>query len=390
MAISSNKQSLQEKKKPTSSRLFFVFALATLFMGCKAQNNNSPPTPPTYKEYSGSTMGTRYNIIFEPHTDLVTQAELDSLLIDINLAVSTYIDNSIISKINRSEQYGEKIEIIQNGAYVTTHKLKLPTNPHFISNFKTAQYIYLKTDGYFDPTVMPLVNYWGFGYSPKVAVTQVDSNKVSQLLSQVGLDKFTLEVSANEMICIKPADAQLDFSANAKGYAVDYLSNYLKDKGVVNLMVEIGGEVYAEGLSPSGRRWVIGINTPDIKSTVRDFSNYISLNQYALASSGNYRNYHEVDGKQYGHELNPFTGYPERNDLLGVSVIAPTCADADAYATAMMVMGRTKARKFAEQKLELEALLFYTNEQGELDFDHTSGYFSERFLPPAPEETIVN
>lgn len=381
------------RKKPTSCWLFFVVSCLTLCLtlisACKTEKAVSVTPNPTYLKVKGKTMGTHYNITYKPYLAPIPQAKLDSILVDINLAVSTYIDTSVISKINNSSKYGKPVEILVNGSYHNTHKIKLPYNEHFDANFKLAQYLNLQTDGFFEPTVMPLVNYWGFGYEPKVAVTKVDSLKVHKLLQQVGMDNFTLEASEQEMICIKPPAAELDFSASAKGYAVDYLSTYLKDQGVENLMVEIGGEVYAKGLNPSGRAWTIGINLPDENSSITESISYLKLDGYALASSGNYRNFHEVDGKKYGHELNPFTGFPEFNELLSVSVIAPTCGDADAYATALMVMGKEKALKFAELKHELEAILYYGNEEGELDFVFTSGYFSHKFLPEAVEQVTA-
>ena len=164
-------------------------------------------------------MGTTYHISHGTSMRNFDQSEIDSILIAINQSVSTYIDSSTISKINNSETHGKATELIMNGDYVTSHKVVLPTDPHFIENFKASERVYLDSDGAFDPTVMPLVNYWGFGYTPKNPVTDVDSQKVSQILESIGFSKINLGYNENEMVIIKPGPSSLDFSAIAKGYA---------------------------------------------------------------------------------------------------------------------------------------------------------------------------
>ncbi len=371
-SLNSQKRKYRKYEQSTTCRLFLFIALSLLIVGCKSEPNKV--IKEVYKKISGQTMGTTYAIIYKPFAEEISKSAIDSILIDINLSVSTYIDTSTISKINKSAQYGQSVTILNNGKYVEQDRIQLAADPHFLINFKAANRVYLDTDGSFDPTVMPLVNYWGFGYTPKKPVTQVDSQKITQILENVALEKFTIEQSGEVMTCIKPTQAELDFSAIAKGYAVDYLSTYLKEQGVDDLMVEIGGEVYATGLNPKSSQWTIGLNTPDSKSQLTDFSNYIQLDGKAVASSGNYRIFYEVDGKKYSHEINPKTGYPERNSLLQACVIASNCMEADAIATALMVMGQKKAMAFIESQLQVEALLFVGNDKGEIEQLKSSGF----------------
>jgi thiamine biosynthesis lipoprotein len=363
-------------KQPTSSRLLLFIALASLMLSsCKGDiTKPRQEDQESYNKIRGKTMGTTYTIVYKPYSKSISQTTIDSILISINQSVSTYIDTSTISKINHSNVYGKSTEILVNGESRTQDKIELPSDMHFEHNYKVANRIYLDTDGYFDPTVMPLVNYWGFGYTPKEPVTKIDSQKINSILKTIGMEKITTESVAGSLICVKPTETELDFSAIAKGYAVDYISTYLKEKGVENLMVEIGGETYAEGLSPRSKKWIIGLNTPTIDSGLTDFSSYLELQGMAVASSGNYRIYYEVEGRRYGHEINPKTGYPERNALLGVSVIAPTCMEADAIATALMVMGQKKAKAYVESKPHIEAVLFVGNKEGGIGLIRSEGF----------------
>ncbi len=325
-------------------------------------------------------MGTTYNITHDKGMRNVSQANIDSILVAINLSASTYIDSSTISKINNGQKFGKNTEIIVNGTYVKTRKIILPTDRHFIENFNYAKRAYLDSDGAFDPTVMPLVNYWGFGFTPKVPVNSVDSQKIKTILESIGFTKVNLEYNDNEMVLILPTDASLDFSALAKGYGVDIISNYLDDRGVFNYLVEIGGEVVAKGLSPRGSPWVVGLNTPKIDAQLNNFSEYVSIDNGGMASSGNYRNYHEIDGQKYGHEINPKTGFPEINEILGITVIAPTCMEADAWATAFMIMGKDAALRYANQRDDLEILLFTSDKEGQF-LKHQSSGFNQYISP---------
>ena len=355
-----------------NAKLIYLSLTVCLLISCKNDNKKAPSD--SYIKLAGLTMGTTYHITYDEGMRTVSQAEIDSILVAINLSASTYIDSSTISKINNGKEYGKTTEVIVNGAYQKTRKVTLPTDRHFIKNFDYAKRVYLDSDGAFDPTIMPLVNYWGFGYTPKVAVTAIDSQEVRNLLSDIGLTKINLEYNDNEMVLILPAKASLDFSALAKGYGVDVISKYLDDHGVFNYLVEIGGEVVAKGLSPRGGTWVIGLNTPKVAAQINNFIGFVSIDNKGMASSGNYRNYHVVEGQKYGHEINPKTGFPEMNEILGITVIAPTCMEADAWATAFMIMGKAAALQYANSRDDLEITLFTSDEHGQLQNHKSSGF----------------
>ena len=318
-------------------------------------------------------MGTTYHVTHDsPRT--VTQAEIDALLIEINLSVSTYIDSSVISQINKPADDVELITLLKNGKPATCQRIYLPVDNHFITIFKNAENIWRQSDGYFDPTVMPLVNYWGFGYTAKDAISKVDSSKISKLLSTVGLEQVQLEADDNFMTLLKPASLELDFSAIAKGYAVDKVLELIASSGAENIFVEIGGEVSTLGHNASGKPWRIGLNKPAPKAALNEISEIVNLSDIAMASSGNYRNYHTVGNKKYGHQINPKSGYPEQNELLGVSIISESCMEADAVATACMIMGMDRAIRYVKDRLHLEGCFFYSDDKGDITYTATKGF----------------
>src|SRR5690606_31260038 len=158
----------------------------------------------------------------------------------------------------------------------------------------------------------------------------------------------------------------LDFSAIAKGYAVDVVADLLEAQGIVNMLVEIGGELVARGVNDKGEVWKVGINRPDEKEMSNELFSIIALNDKALATSGNYRNYYVVDSVRYSHTIDPRSGYPVQHGLLSATVVAPDCMTADAYATALMVMGTENAITLLDQVEELEAFLIYNDDSGRI------------------------
>ncbi|MGB0983557.1 MAG: FAD:protein FMN transferase [Saprospiraceae bacterium] len=313
----------------------------------------------SYSKIIGETMGTTYSLTYS--SDVNYQSAIDSLLVEINAQVNTYDSSSLISSFNT----GEMLEMSSTSA------------PHFKMNYLAAKDIYEVTGGYFDPTVMPLVYYWGFG-KRKIAVENADKNKVKELLSRTGFEKTWMERSKKDTTIYiykkSLAATQLDFSAIAKGYGVDAVANLLKNNDVENYLVEIGGETVTKGVNALGDVWTLGINTPvENANPNSDFKALIQVSNRAIATSGNYRNYYEVDGKKYAHSINPKTGYPEMSNLLSVSVVMDNCMTADAYATAFMVMGLEKAWTLANERKEIEAYFIY-DDNGEMKVKATDGF----------------
>lgn len=337
-------------------RTEFIAIIGLLWLaGCK-------PTPAVveqdYTSLEGKTMGTYYRVTYADSLHRNLQELIDVRLAEVNQEVSTYIDSSLISRFNQASG---------RWAVARNHR-------HFVANFLASQAIFSATQGAFDPTVMPLVNYWGFGYTPKRAVEAVDSMRIDSLMQFVGFRRLEYQETADSLIIRKPhPGTQLDFSAIAKGYGVDEIGRLLESQGVVNYLVDIGGEVLARGHSPRGDAWQIGINQPKAEAALDDIQTAVPLQNRALATSGNYRNFYEVDGVRYSHTINPFTGFPQRNTLLSASVFAKDCMTADAYATACMVMGVEGALALTESLPDIEGYFIYSMPNGEMAVRYTHG-----------------
>ncbi len=313
---------------------YILTALVFLLYACNSEK-------PEYSKLQGEALGTQFHITYKSPVDLSNA--IDSLFGEINSVLSTYHEHSLISRFNRSG-YGMNI-----------------THPYFIEVFKKAKNIYHKTDGYFDPTIGTLVNAWQFGAEKSGPLP--DSAKVKELLQTVGFDKMHFEGDS----LVKLPGMYLDFNAIAKGYAVDVLGRFLEKKGIDNYMVEIGGEIRVRGLNPAHKLWVIGIEKP-VTGNDRVLDISLPLTGKSIATSGNYRKFRiDEKGRKYVHTINPKTGYPEINNLLSASVITRgDCADADAYATALMVMGYPKAKEFVFDNKGMSAVLIYSDEDDKI------------------------
>lgn len=298
---------------------------------------------------SGETQGTFFHITYYGDKDYSN--EIDSLLTDFDFIASIYNKNSIISKINQND---------------STVKI----NSTFIDIFNIGIHVSKQTNGAFDMSIGPLVNAWGFG--PEEAIAP-DSTEIDSLLQLVDYQKITIK---EDIVIKENPNSKLDFNAIAKGYAVDLVGKLLSSKNVESFLVEIGGEIVTKGNKANGDSWVIGIETPAAKSDdVQQSKQRITINNMAVATSGNYRNYYEKDGKRFAHTINPKTGYPVQHSLLSATVIAENCATADAYATAFMVLGKTKALKIAEKTKNMEVYLIYYNSQTKKnEIKYSSGF----------------
>ena len=297
-------------------------------------------------ELRGATMGTTYQVKYISESVYNLQDEIDSILGDFNASLSTYIFDSEISRFNQG----------------TLHKYE---RPYFYEILQKSKSIYDQTDGAFDPTVMQLVNAWGFG---PASSSVPPKSTVDSLIQTVGFDSIFFDDLA---VCKLQENTQLDFSAIAKGYAVDVLMDYLRSKGLENIFVEIGGEISAFGRNEDSKPWAVYIERPD--ENQRSVQALVTLRDRAIATSGNYRNFYVKDGKKYAHTISPYTGYPVQHSLLSVSVFAADCATADAYATAFMVMGLEKAMEIVNQTDQLEAYFVYSDSEGAMRTSATPG-----------------
>lgn len=297
--------------------------------------------------FRGETMGTVYSVLYyaeEEQADLKTS--IDSLLIAINEEVSNWDSTSTVSRFNQSEAGIDASEKI-----------------HFLINYDLARSAWEATDGAFEPTIMPLTNYYGFGYGPKELEGGIDTLLVTELMASMGMDAINRE--GNYLRKSKPS-IQLDLGGSAKGYGVDAVADFLSELGLEAHYVEIGGEARGTGRKPEGP-WTVGVNLPEEGAAFTDIVEVIPLENRSVATSGNYRNYYREGGQTFSHTINPKTGFPERNRLLSASVLAPDCGTADAFATACMVLGPDEAAELIESREELEGYFLIRGADGELE-----------------------
>ncbi len=292
----------------------------------------------------GAAFGTTFSVQFLDDKEYDFSKSFDSLITEINQSMSTYVTDSDISRINQ----GDTTVVVDD---------------HFKNVFNTSKAIYDKTEGAFDPTVGILVNAWDFG--PEGEIMSLDSLKIDSLLRSVGLNKVELR---NNKIVKSTSNTFIDFNALAKGYAVDVFAEFLEDKGIKNYLVEIGGELRGKGGNVLKQKpWRIGVEDPNFDEK-QSYSKVISLENEAMATSGSYRKY-KVDekGNRYAHIIDTKTGYPHKSNLLSVSVLAKTCMEADAYATAFMSMGLEKSNQFLKTHPEFKVFFIYENQNREIE-----------------------
>lgn len=322
--------------KITKSSIFRIVFLLFLIVGSIyiiRQQNTMP-----YQHNTGQIFGTTYHITYQSDKDL--HREILQRLQLVDQTFSTFNDESIISKINRNEP------------------VKL--NQMFIEVFDLAKTVSKDTHGAFDITVAPLVNVWGFGFK---SVTPPTKAVIDSLRHLTGYEKVKLIGSK-----VRKQDPRimLDCSAIAKGYGSDVVAQYLRSRDVENFMIEIGGEIVVQGNSDKRLPWKIGVTKPTDDSTQvnNELQTVLNVSNTAMATSGNYRRFYYKNGKKYAHTIDPKTGYPVQHNILSATVLANTCAKADAYATSFMVLGLEKTQQVLQHHPDLMVYLIYADGQG--------------------------
>ncbi|MBR98482.1 MAG: thiamine biosynthesis protein ApbE [Flavobacteriaceae bacterium] len=305
---------------------FFLFFIL-IYSSCDSNKLES---------HIGTALGTSYSIKYEQSIidRLKVQDGIDSIFFEINNSLSTYIPNSDISRINKGD---------------TTVRV----DKHFKRVYNKSKEIWKLTNGYFDPTVGSIVNAYGFG--PKKQNFKINSRIIDSLIDGVGFDK--LKMTNNNKVLKKYPHTFIDFNAIAKGYTVDCISEYLVSLGSENFLVEIGGEIRAKGINPvSNKKWKIGISFPK-KRLKNKFVETYEINDKAIATSGNYYKFliDSITGEKYVHSINPKNGLALSSNIISVSVSAPSCIVADAFATALMVMPLDMGRKVIDENQNIEA-----------------------------------
>ncbi|WP_369743608.1 FAD:protein FMN transferase [Pseudidiomarina sp. PP-1MA] len=280
---------------------------------------------------SGKTMGTTYHISYvtanPQHSPEQVKQRVDAVLEQVNSQMSTYDPQSELSLFN-SRQTTEPVVISRSLETVIRRALEIAN----------------ETDGVLDVTVGPLVNLWGFGPLAKPERKPTEA-ELQAMLDEVGYQHVHVE---NHQLRKAKPEIYIDLSTIAKGYGVDRVAVLLDQMEITNYLVEIGGEMRTRGTKPGNQPWRIAIEKP--VTSERSVQRVIEPGDAGIATSGDYRNYYEEDGVRYSHIIDPRTGYPIQHNLVSVTVVAPTSMDADAYATALTVMGPERALAFAEQK----------------------------------------
>ncbi|MFP4845253.1 FAD:protein FMN transferase [Winogradskyella sp. PE311] len=312
-------------------KLRFVLIAMTLVC-CKQETKQ-----PKLIKLSGPVFGTGFNIQYYSEQETDYLVEINNLFDEVNQSLSTYLEDSDISKLNRNESFN--------------------IDHHFVTVYNASKSIYKTTEGVFDPTIGNVVNAWNFGAETNKFLT--DSTTIDSLMQFVGFNK--LSITGNKLY--KPKDTYLEFNAIAKGYGVDVIADFFERNNIKNYLIEIGGEMRTSGTNvESKRNWTTGIYDPNFNGETT-YSKVITLKNEAMATSGTYRKFKVDDnGNRYAHIINTKTGYPTKTNVLSVSVIAEDCMTADGYATAFQAMGVEKVTDFLKTHTELKVYFIYENE----------------------------
>ena len=310
-------------------------------LGCSA-------TKSSYTAVEGFAQGSTFRLVYEENTDSKGYNVPDSLAIyftQIDKSLSGYDSTSLVSLINRGENP--------------------PLDSLFIECFNISKEVWCATEGAFDISAAPFFQMWGFGFGNKEQITQ---DKIDSTMQYVGMDKLSIEYdSLLGQSFLKKADPrmQVNFNAIAQGYTCDYICRKLEVMGITNYLLEVGGEIMCKGVNAKGKEWSIAIDKPVDGNFIPGSSieAIIEVSGKGLVTSGNYRKFYMENGEKRSHTIDPRTGYPVTHNLLSATVIAPTAAMADAYATYLMVIGTEKAKEFLKNSAELDALLVFGEQE---------------------------
>ena len=304
-----------------------ISILSLLLVSCNIESSN-------YIRIQGDALGTTYNVIVKSksNSNQIKQS-IDSIFEVVNNSMSTYRSNSIISRVNQSQN-------------------PVKVDSHFIEVFNKSKEIWKLSSGYFDPTAGSIVNLYGMG--PDSNIQTINKYKIDSVMQYVGLDKVYLDQKNN--IVKSKRDVYIDFNAIAKGYSVDLIKELLLSIKSENFLIEVGGELITMGVNEKNKKWKVAIQNPiDLSS----FYSEITLDEMSLATSGNYRKF-RVDsetGLRYAHIVNPINGESMSNNILSASVITRSCIEADAWATSLMLMDTTKAIEVINNIADTEVLI---------------------------------
>jgi thiamine biosynthesis lipoprotein len=331
---------MTNRTKNSIYSLILVAIVAIVWFYRDSQKPKTEKLP--YIFISGEAQGTTYNISYSDVENRNFKNQVDSILRQFDLSLSTYVKSSEIVRFNNSDSFQFEL-------------------PYFYPVLEKSKEIHKASDGAFDPTVYPLIEAWGFGPEK---VDFPDSSRIEEIKEYVGFQYIQFD---KEKVKKEKEKVSLDFNAIAQGYSIDVVYDFLESQEIENMMVELGGELRVKGKNENGDLWAIGIDDPqqeDGKQPKRVA--IINLDNEAISTSGNYRKFFVHEGKKYGHSINPKTGYPIQRDIISATVVAPTCMEADAWSTAFMVTGLKKAKEILSMQDQLKAFFIYEDENGAL------------------------
>ncbi|QDT94037.1 FAD:protein FMN transferase [Gimesia algae] len=334
--------------------LTLLLLLCTTGVACQSEQNASASKSLQKLQIEGPTMGTSYHItVCSDTADVVDkqqiQQDVDQLLKTVNQQMSTYIKTSELSQFNQA-----------------TADEWLPVSAALVQVVNAGLKLSEDSDGAFDMTVGPLVNLWHFGPDPGKR-TIPEKSQIEAARKSVGYHHIQTQHQPPTLKKTIP-DVYLDLSAIAKGYAVDEVGEYLESKSIENYLVEIGGEMRSRGINQQGQPWKVGIEKPI--SEQRVVQHVFPLDNLSMATSGNYRNFFEVDGVSYSHTIDPRTGQPVKHALASVTVVGENCMNCDALATCLMVLGGEEGYNWCAER-KIAAYFIVKTETG----------FRERYSP---------
>lgn len=299
---------------------------------------------PSYNTIDGFAQGGTFHLVYQTPANADNYNIPDSLTLyfqQIDNSLSGYNPNSLVSLINKGENP--------------------PLDNLFIECFNISKEICQKTDGAFDISAAPFFDLWGFGFGNKEEVSQ---NKIDSIMTFVGMEKLSIryDSTTNASYLVK-ADSRMkvNFNAIAQGYTCDYICSKLEDMGIGNYLLEVGGEIFCKGTNAKGNPWNVGIDKPVDGNFIpgQSIEAILEVSGKGLVTSGNYRKFYIENGEKFSHTIDPRTGYPVKHNLLSATVMAPTAAMADAYATYLMVIGLEKGKEFISQAEDMDALMVY-------------------------------
>ena len=297
----------------------------------------------------GLAQGSYYAVTYFDEQNRNFQHEIDSIFHAVDLSVNLWVDSSVISKVNRNEE-------------VTLDSI-------FIDNFNIAQEAARLSDGYFDPTISPIVAAWGFSYKNGDSITPQLIDSLRQLV-----DYRNIRIEDGKVVKTN-LGMKLDFNAIAQGHTSDLIAAFLDSRGIRNYLVDTGGEIIARGGKPNGDPWIVGIEKhADNWDSEQVVQARVALHDKGLVTSGSTRKYVERNGKRYSHCIDPKTGYPVEHNVLSATVMAESSVWADALASICMVMGMEKSLPLIEGMDGVEAYYIFVNEHNELETFATEGF----------------